>query len=323
MADAAQGRPARPEPERSEPTLPDPRLGDLTRSDWVAIVKRAARRGLRHNLPMVASALAYSSFFAIPSVLLVAVGAFTLVAGRQAIADLIDRLRTVAPADAANLLGESLQRLEARPATGLAMTGLGLALALWSTTGAMTSYMSALNLAYERDDTRGFVKKRLVALAMVASIGVGVLLVAVLLILGPHVQGWVGSALGAPGLVSWLWWVAQWPLLVAALLAAFATVLYLAPDVEHPRWQFLTPGSLVAVVAWLAVSGAFSVYTSLFASYNKTWGSLSAVIVTLTWLWLTGLALLFGGELNAEAERSRELRRGEPAGSTLQAPHRG
>jgi membrane protein len=85
-------------------------------------------------------------------------------------------------------------------------------------------------------------------------------------------------------------------------------MLWLAPDVDHPRWRFITPGSLIAVVGWLAASGAFAVYTAKFGSYNKTWGSLSAVIVTLTWLWLTGFSLLFGAEVNAEAERSRELR---------------
>ena len=87
--------------------------------------------------------------------------------------------------------------------------------------------------------------------------------------------------------------------------------------------QFITPGAVVAAVIWIAVSGLFAVYTSMFGSYNKTWGSLSAVIVMLTWLWLTGLALLFAAEINAEAERSRELRRKEPAGGGLTAPAKG
>jgi membrane protein len=96
------------------------------------------------------------------------------------------------------------------------------------------------------------------------------------------------------------------------LLAAFATLLYLGPDVEHRRWTFLSVGTAVAVIVWLAVSGLFALYTSHFGSYNKTWGSLAAVIIMLTWLWLTGLALLFGGELNAEAERTRRRASGSP-----------
>jgi membrane protein len=89
-------------------------------------------------------------------------------------------------------------------------------------------------------------------------------------------------------------------------------VLYVAPDVDHRRWQLVTPGSVVAVVVWLVVSSLFSVYTASFGSYDKTWGTLSAVIVTLTWLWLAGVSLLFGGELNAVTERSTESRDGDP-----------
>jgi membrane protein len=103
-------------------------------------------------------------------------------------------------------------------------------------------------------------------------------------------------------------------------LAAFAIVLYLAPNVSPPKWSFISPGAVFAVVVWLAASALFAFYTSQFASYNKTWGSLSAVIVMLTWLWLSALALLLGAEINAEAERSRELRQGKPAHHDLQAP---
>ncbi|MGZ4389869.1 MAG: YihY/virulence factor BrkB family protein [Gaiellaceae bacterium] len=312
-----------PQPEREEPTLDAPvRLRDLSFADWKASVIRAAKESLNDNVPMMASALAYSTFFAIPSVLLVAVGLFTLVAGPQTIDNLIAHFGHVMPGQATSLLNQSLHNLDSKPSAGILMTIVGFVLAVWSTTGAMTSYMTALNLAYDRKDRRSFVRKRLVAVEMAAAIGFAFVLVAVLLILGPHISSWVGGALHAKTVVSLFWWVAQWPVLLGGLLAAFATLLYLGPDVKHPRWQFLTPGSLVAALIWLAVSGLFAVYTAKFGSYNKTWGSLSAVIVMLTWLWLTGLALLFGAELNAELERSRELRQGTPAGQELQAPHR-
>src|SRR5207249_2712947 len=117
-----------------------------------------------------------------------------------------------------------------------------------------------------------------------------------------------------------VWWAAQWPLLIAGLLIAFAGVLYLGPNVDHPRWRFLTFGSVIATVVWLIASGAFAFYVSRFGSYNKTWGALSAVVILLTWFWLSGVALLLGAEINAETERSRELRRGELAERKLQAP---
>jgi len=147
---------------------------------------------------------------------------------------------------------------------------------------------------------------------MAAVMGAAFALVAVLLIFGPVVEKAIASRAGSAGsTIDVAWWVAQWPILLAGLLVAFATVLFLGPDVEHRKWQFLTPGSLVAAVLWIAASGLFAVYTSMFGSYNKTWGTLSAVIVTLTWLWLTGMALLFGAEVNAEVERSRRLREAE------------
>jgi membrane protein len=313
----------RPQPEHEEPRLDDPHLRDLSFRDWRAVLVRAFKQFLDDNGTMLASALAYSTFFAIPSVLLVVVGVFTLVVGPATITALMAHFAAVMPAQATKLLGNSLERLDQHPSTGITMTVVGLVLAVWSTTGAMTTYMTALNLAYDRKDERSFVRKRLVAGAMVAVIGVAFLLVATLLIVGPSIERLIAShAGGASGAVGWVWWIAEWPILLVGLLAAFSTLLYLGPDVEHRRWMFITPGSVLATVVWLAVSGAFAVYTSMFGSYNKTWGSLAAVIIMLTWLWLAAIALLLGAELNAEAERSRELRAGEPAERELRLSSR-
>jgi membrane protein len=312
-----------PQPEPHEPRLQDPGLSDLSFRDWRAIVVRAFKEFLEDNGTMLASALAYSTFFAIPSVLLLVVGLFTLVAGPQTISSLMAQFSHVMPPEATSLLGGSLRRLEQQPSTGIAMTIVGFVLALWATTGAMTTYMTALNLAYERKDGRSFLRKRLVAVQLVAVIGFAFLLVAVLLIFGPALERLVAAHAGpASGAVAWIWWIAEWPILIVGLLAAFATLLYLGPDVAHPRWRFITPGSVFATVVWLAVSGGFAFYTSSFGSYNKTWGSLAAVIIMLTWLWLAGIALLLGAELNAEAERSRELREGRPAERRLLVPRR-
>jgi membrane protein len=183
-------------------------------------------------------------------------------------------------------------------------TVVGLVLAVWSTTGAMTGYMTAVNLAYERKDTRSFVRKRIVALAMVAVIGIAFLLVAVLLIFGPPVEHLIAShAGGASGVIGWVWWIAQWPILLVGLVAAFETLLYLGPDISNRPWRLVSRGPIVAALVWIVASGAFAFYSSSFSSYNKTWGSLSAVIVMLTWLWLSALALLLGAEIDALRER--------------------
>ena len=298
-----------PQPERREPQVDDAGLRDLTFADWKAMVIRAGKKFLDNNAMMLASALAYSTFFAIPSVLLVVVGLFTLIAGPDTITTLMQHFNTFMPAQATSLLKQSLLRADAHPASSIVLTVIGFVLAVWSVTGAMNAYMLALNIAYERKDRRSFLQKRIAALKMAAVMGIAFALVAVLLIFGPVVEKAIASHAGPAGsVVDILWWVTQWPILLAGLLVAFATLLYLGPDVEHRKWQFLTPGSLVAALLWIAASGLFAVYTSMFGSYNKTWGALSAVIVTLTWLWLAAMALLFGAEINAELERSRRLR---------------
>jgi membrane protein len=218
------------------------------------------------------------------------------------------------------LVRDSLTRVIENQSGGVAMVVVGAVLAVWTSLGAMTALMRMLNKAYEREETRGFLRVRLAALVMMALLLAGLALLIGLLVLGPHVSEWVGEAVGLESLVRWVWWAAQWPVLIAGLLAVFAVVFYVGPNVRHPRIQFLAPGSVLAVFLWLAASGLFAFYVSKFGSYNKAWGSLAAVIVTLTWLWLSALALLFGAEVNAEAERSRELRRGEPAERHLQAP---
>jgi membrane protein len=299
-----------PQPERREPAVDDPGLRDLSFADYKAILIRAGKGFMNDNCMMLASALAYSTFFAIPSVLIVAVGLFTLIASPETITNVVvNHLGGLIPHQAQTLLLGSLKRADQNAGSSLVLTIIGFVLAVWSVTGAMNSYMTAVNLAYERKDRRSFVRKRVVALVMAAIMGLAFVLVAVLLIFGPPIEHALAGAVGSAGIVVTIaWWAAQWPILLAGLLTAFAALLYLGPDVDQPKWEFLTPGSVVAALLWLGASGLFAVYTATFASYNKTWGSLSAVIVMLTWLWITGMALLLGAEINAEAARSRRLR---------------
>ena len=310
-----------PQPERDEPQLAEPTPADLSKRDYFAILVRAGKQALKHHVTNLAAALAYYGFLAIPSVLLVAVGVFSLVGDRDAVTEIIDRLDGIVPEQALTLIRDSLERVtEMQSNSGIAFIVIGSVLALWTVTGAMQTLMWALNSAYEREETRGFVKQRLTALVMIVLLLVAFGLAFGLLVLGPHLSGWVGDAVGLEAVVKWLWWTAQWPLLILWLVVTFATIFYLGPNVDHPRWRFVTIGTVLSVVVWLVASGAFAFYVSQFSSYNKAWGSLGIVIIMLTWLWISGLALLFGAEVNAEAERSRELRRGEPAESELQAP---
>src|SRR5215213_4104915 len=308
-------------PERDEPTLAEPDVRDLSKRDYLAIVKRAGKASLDDHVTNLAAALAYYAFLAVPAALLVAVGVFNLVADDDLINQIVERLQGVAPQEAVTLIRQTLERVvESQANSGIALVVVGSVLALWTITGAMETLMWALNAAYDRDETRGFFKRRLTALVMIIVLLISFVLAFGLLVMGPHVSGWIGSAVGSEALVNWLWWTLQWPLLIVWLLLAFATVFYLGPNVDHPSWRFLSLGTAISVIVWLLASAGFALYVSQFSSYNKAWGSLAAVIIMLTWLWISGLALLFGAEVNAEAERSRELRRGESAETELRAP---
>ncbi len=309
-----------PQPEREERRLRDPRLRDLTLRDWRAILVRGIREAVADNVTDVAAALAYYAFLAIPAVLLLAVGIFAQTAGPDTVDSVLERLEGIVPAEALTLIEDSLTRVIENQSGGVALIVLGLLLALWTASGAMNALMRGLNRVYDREETRSFARQRLTALGMFVCLVLAFALVFGLLVLGPILSEWAGEALGVETVAGWLWWILEWPLLLLGLLGVFAAVFYLGPNVAHPRWRFLTPGSLAAVVVWLAASGLFAVYVASFGSYNKAWGSLAAVIIMLTWLWLSALALLLGAEINAEAERSRELRQGKPAEVDLQAP---
>lgn len=284
------------------------------------ILRRAATCALEHNVPMTAQALAYSFFLAIPSLFLVALGVFSLVASPSDIQSLMDRAEGVMPAEATSLLSESLQRTSENSSSGVLMTVIGFLIALWATTSAATTLMVGVTTAFGRDDDRSFVRKRLLALLLVVCLLASALLVVGLLVLGPHLERWIGGALNAPELTAWLWWTAQWPILVGSLLFLFAVMLYLGPDVQQPRWQVVTPGAVFSLVVWLIVSGGFAVYAGSFGSYNKTWGTLSAVVVTLVWLWLTSAALLLGAEINAALQRSRSALNDQSESEGSQSP---
>lgn len=299
----------------------EPDLSDLTASDFKSVLIRAAKRTVADNMTSVAKGIAYGTFFAIPSALIVALGVLNLTAGPDSINRLVDKLSGVVPASAQDLIRSNLQQVSSSQGGGV-MVIVGLVLAVASLMGAVQTAMWGLNIAYERREQRNFIRQRVSAFLITLILTAALVVMFAVLVLAPYMTGWVGHASGYPGAVSWLWWTLQWPILFALLLAAFGAILYLGPDVDHPRFQFITPGAVTAAVLWIVGSALFGVYASRFASYNKSWGSLSAVIVTLTWLWLCSVAILFAAEINAEVERTREILAGTRPSQTLTADHK-
>ena len=314
-------RPPEPSSAAEEEVSADPGLTDLPASDYRSVFVRAAKRTMADNMTSVAKGVAYGAFFAIPSALIVALGVLNLTAGPDSINRLVDKLGGVVPASAQDLIRSNLQQVSSSQGGGL-MVIVGLVLAVFSLMGAVQTVMWGLNVAYERREQRNFIRQRASALLIMLILTAALVAVFAVLVLAPYMTGWVGHASGYPGAVSWLWWTLQWPVLFALLLAAFGGILYLGPDVDHPRFQFITPGAVAAATLWIAGSALFGIYASGFSSYNKAWGSLSAVIITLTWLWLCSVAILFAAEINAELERTREIRAGAAPSETLTAGHK-
>ena len=192
----------------------------LTNLPWKTILVRAAKSARKDGVTDVAAMLAYYAFLAVPAALLVSLGLFTVLAGEDTVDDLIGRLAGVMPAEALTLLDESLTRAIENASGGIALIVIGGALALWTATGAMGGLMRGLNRVYDQQEDRPFVRQRLYALAMLGCVVIAFALVFVLLVLGPVLSGWVGRALDAEGAVGWIWWIAQWPILLAGLSPA-------------------------------------------------------------------------------------------------------
>ena len=294
----------RPPPDAAP--LEDAEVGvtDLGARDYAGIFKRAGKRAMEHQISDAAAAVAYYAFLAIPALLLISVGVFSIFASPSAVDTIVEKLGSVMPAEAVALLRSGLDRT-AEEGGGLTMILIGGAVAVWTASGTANAVMRALNRVHGTEETRGFVRQRLVGVVMVLVAIVAFALVFGLLVLGPKLSGWVGDLVGAEAAVRWAWWLGQWPILIVGLLVAFGTALFLGPDVEHRRWRFLSVGAGLAVVLWLAASGGFALYVAFLGSYNQTWGTLAAVIIMLTWLWLSSLALLFAAEVDAETERTR------------------
>jgi membrane protein len=267
------------------------------------IVVAGVRHGLSHNVTSLAAAIAYNAFLAVPASLMVALGVFTLVERPDDVGTLVDNY-DVLPPEAQTLITDTLQRL-AQSQDGGPLVLVGLVVALWSVSGALTTMMWALTMASQgRRDRRSFVRKRVVALSLLGCVLLGAAALLVLQVFGPTIARETGHDVGL------LFSLLRWPLLVAVLFLVTTAVMMLAPDDDVERtWSTLLPGSVFTVVVGLVASEGFAIYVSRFGSYNKAWGSLSGVIVLLVWLWLSGLAILLGGEINAEAARRREASR--------------
>jgi membrane protein len=278
---------------------------------WLGVLKRTVREFKADNLTDWAAALTYYGILSIFPALLALVSVLGLI-GSSATQPLIDNLNSVAPGPAKDIFTSAIQNLQKSQGAAGILFVVGVLGALWSASGYVAAFMRASNVIYDVEEGRPIWKTvptrvltTLVLLVMLAVVAIGVTFTG-----GLAKQA--GNVLGVGGTAITVWNIAKWPVILVLVMTMFAVLYWAAPNVKHPKFRWISPGSVVGVILWLIASAAFAFYVANFSSYNKTYGALGGVIAFLVWLWISNIAILLGAEFNAEAERGRAIEAGHP-----------
>jgi membrane protein len=271
--------------------------------EWLAVFKRTGKRFLADDCMGLSQQVAYSCLLAFFPAVIFLVGMLDLIGAYDSLQSFID---PVAPKSVTDIIRQL--KKDSGGSSSVAAVVLGAIGAIWAASGAAGTIVKAVNRAYERIETRPFWKVRLISIVLVGASGIVLAGMLLLIVLG----GKLGDAIARQGHFSgaftWFWNVFRWPLAFVAVLLFFALIYYLAPNADQRSWKWITPGSLVGSLMWLALSGLFALYTAFSSSYSKTYGSLAGGIVLLLWLNYSAWAVLFGAELNSELDRQADIR---------------
>ncbi len=281
-------------------------------SAW-ATLKRTATEFAEDNLSDWAAALTYYGLLSLFPALVALVSLLGLFGDpRETTRSLTEIVTEIGPESAAETFSGPIESLtEHRGAAGVTFI-VGLAVALWSASAYVGAFIRASNVIYETPEGRPFWKLRPLQIGVTLAVILMLVFLALALVLtGPIVDA-VAGPLGVGETAVTIWDVAKWPLMAAVFLLMVAVLYYASPNVKLRGFRWITPGSLVAITAWIIASALFGVYVANFGSYDKTYGTLGGLIALLVWLWISNLAILFGHQLNAEIERSAEIEEGTP-----------
>ncbi len=308
-------------PDPDDPRKPDSPT-DLTGRSLRYVLRQTAREFIDDQCTDLAAALTYYAVLSIFPALVVVVSLLGVVGqGQRTSETILQLVGDVVPGSAAETLRQPIEQLVETPSAGFALV-LGILGALWSASGYVGAFSRAMNRIYEVDEGRPAWKLRPQQLFL-TSIGliVAAVVTFMLAISGPVAET-LGSYLGLGETALTVWNIARWPIVLALVTLGVALLYYLGPNVEQPRFRWISVGAALAIIIWVVGSLGFGVYVAQFGSYNKTYGALAGVIVFLLWLWLTNLALLLGAEVDAELERARQLQAGFVAEEELKLPLR-
>ncbi len=272
--------------------------------EWRDVFKRTGKEFMADDCMGLSQQVAYSSLLAFFPALIFLVAFLGLI---EAYDDMRQFIAPVAPGAVIEII-DQLQEDSSEKGTTAAAFVIGLFGAVWAASGAMNAIVKAVNRAYERLETRPFWKVRLISIVLVAAAGLVTAGMFLLIVFGGPLGEAIARKARLGGAWDLLWGLLRWPLAFLVVLMLFALIYYLAPNQDQRDWKWVTPGSLVGALLWLALSGLFALYTSFSDSYSKTYGSLAGGIVLLLWLNYTAWSVLFGAELNSELDKQVDLR---------------
>jgi membrane protein len=305
---AVRSRPAEPE----SPT-------DLGGRSWLAVLRRSVREFRDDNITDWAAALTYYGVLALFPALLVLVSVLGLL-GDSAARTLLDNVGQITPGAVRNFLASVINNAQQQPTVAGVGAVFGVLLAVWSASAYIAAFMRAANAIYEVGEGRPIWKTAPVRVAVTIAVMLMLLASATIVLVTGRVADQVGRALGIGHAAVTAWDIAKWPVLVLLVSLMLALLYWACPNVRQPRFRWITPGSLLAVLIWLVASGGFAVYVANVAAYNKTYGSVAGVIIFLVWLWISNIAVLLGAEFDAELDRQRAITGGVPEDEAFSVP---
>jgi membrane protein len=287
-------------------------ITDVPKPAWGGVLKRTIREFQDDNLTDLAAALTYYGVLAIFPMLIVIVSVLGLI-GNSVTQPLIQNVGTFAPGAAQTIIKSAVKNIQSQQGTAGVLFVVGLLVALWSASGYIAAFMRAANIVWDVPEGRPIYKTIPIRLGVTLITVILLTLSALAVVFTGTLAGKVGNLIGVGSTAVQVWDIAKWPVLMLIVAGILAILYYSAPNVRQPGFHWVSPGSILAVVLWIAASALFALYVSNFGSYNKTYGALASAVVFLVWLWITNIAILLGAEFNAELERGRQIVGGHPA----------